>query len=234
MRTVLSTVAALLYVSIVFAGSGDDEMFANDIKSVSLKLAVEQKFTAEIVILNKSVSGFLPSVNAVIHRSGVNAHISFMKMEYLFTAKRSIVVDHKRKFIAYSTPTVKQQDVMKRLLPAIDSFSHLYDSVVYKGTVDGKRKYCVYKSKGLIMYAEVYFDPVTGFFSKLLYRYNPELTGEEGIIIIEYRNVSFSPAFDSDEFDDKKFISLKNGTVVPARALSGYSISEAQTSFDNY
>ena len=59
-------------------------LFARDVDSMRLKLGKEKSFSAELVVTNRNVSGFMHSINATIHRKGDFVYYKLLNLEYLF------------------------------------------------------------------------------------------------------------------------------------------------------
>ncbi len=231
----MKNVFILVFILIQFAGiscfaQGIDE-YVSDMEKMKNKL--QSNFSVEIAVTNQSLKGFSPTIKAVIHKNGSDVNYVMMHMEYLFTSKYTIMVDHRKKNISYTKPTIAN-GTLKQWVPPMDTLLMLNDSVVYKGLINGLKKYCIYNSRNIIKYAEIYFDPKIDFVSKMIYTYNAELIGDDGSVSIEYSKVDFAPVFKSNEFYESRYIKVNGKEIIPASSLVGYSISAANTDVENY
>lgn len=232
MKKNLFTAVFILLANMLLAGN-DSQMLMQDITLMQKRLGGNSHFSATIDVVNKGEQLALPTIHAVIKRKGDSVYYKVMQFEYLFTDKHTIMVDHKKKMIAYTTPSSKSKTGSLDFLPDLDSIYQGYDSVEYIGLVNGNRKYRVHNGNGVIELAEIYFDPVTQFFSKMVYTYNKEITGNATVLAVEYSNVRYDEVF-TNQFDEDQFIIQKGKVITPAPVLTGYTITEAQTSNDNF
>lgn len=208
-------------------------MFIADMDSMRQYAAATQAMSAELVVVNEGVKNFIPEIKATMHRNGDLTYYKVLHLEYLFGKEKSIIVNHRNKTITYSAKDVKTKDILPTL-PSIDSMVTTYDSIVYVGEVNGSRKYYVYNSKYYISKIELYYNPTIHFVSKLIYHYNENVIGEDAVVTVEYRNVNMQPVFNSDEFLESRFITIKGKQYVPAQALAGYIIYEANTNMAKF
>jgi hypothetical protein len=233
-------IAMEIFSCFSYAGTGfsaltteGKRLFTVDLDSMQAKLGKEKKFSAELIVTNKNVAGFMHSITATIHRKGDCMYYKLMQLEYLFAEKHSVIVNHKARSIAYVGKDEKGSSI-KPAMPELDSVLMLYDSVVCQGEINGTRKYVIYNHNGLISKCEAYFNPSVMFFTKLVYKYNRDILGEEATIEVDYKDIQYAPVFSDNEFSENRFIVKKGKAWVPVPALQGYSITEGKTDFGEY
>lgn len=234
MKKVVAIHIALLMITGFCYSSPVSEEFLVDMAGMKKRIEEGSSLKAKITVTNKSISGFIPNISAELRREGSKVYYKVMHLEYLFVPGKSYMVDHKSKTISYSIYDNSKVVKFDRLMPNMDSVLSVYDSVVYKGMVFGKRKYCIYSAASIIKYTELYFDPITSFVSKLVYQYNPEHIDEDATLIVEYTDVDFNPMFRKDEFSESRFVSVSGGNRSPVSTYYGYRVERAITDFDKY
>lgn len=154
-------------------------------------------------------------------------YYNIYKMEYLYTKKISILLDHNNKRVVYSEVEQDADKVFKKYAPSLDSLLAKNDSVKLQRSASGQAYYTIYSSKNTIFKTDLYIDASQVFISKLVYYYNPKIFDNDQSVVITYHNTKIN--------DDtiklpllSKFIFKKGGKYIPTAPYSSYSITEVK------
>ncbi len=192
-----------------------------NIKTLNLKVDVN-------VFVNAASDKLLAKKSTQLKKSDDNYYYEMEDMIMLLNEKYSILVHKADRQIVFSNRDAKEEKkaAYSFASPGLDSTFQKHDSVLYKGTNAGLKRYVVYTSKALIKRTEIFINSSNYFIAKVVYYYNTEKVSMGNKVLVEYKVVDTEPAFKSSLFSEKSFFARSGNKLIPAKEYSGYSVNE--------
>jgi len=166
-----------------------------------------------------------------VYKSGTSYHSKFSDEENISSNEMSLCIDHETKTMDIFEYKMPQQN--KEFLKGIDKYAQdallsFDSSIVYKGISDGKKHFVILTPGEDIVQSDLYVDPATNLFTKIVYYYNTAKSEdfEMGVnrIIIYYKNISLAKPSE-DWFSFKKYISRNETGIKVMPSFKGYKIN---------
>jgi hypothetical protein len=159
---------------------------------------------------------------ADIKRQKKNYYYQFGSINMLMNAKYILMVDKSSKEIVCTRRSLKTEEQMERdpFKLNLDSILTFYGNPDYLGkTADGTH-YRLSQKKGTIRQYDFFIDEKQKIVNKIEYRY------EDGhYVVIRFTLFETHPAFSTDIFDERKFVTEEKGKLTASGAYRGYHVA---------
>lgn len=200
--------------------------FKTDLKSLYRVILDNKEISTDVDILVKGTPVGNLNKKAQIRKSGDSFYYKLDDVEMLLTSKTFILVDNHNKTIICRPVTKKESNQMKKkvLKTDLDSMLQRYDSVVYKGEINGQKRYVIYVSKQAIELADFYLNPTTGFLSKVTFKYNPKFKTSVDEVVILYSPLETASQSTNPCLFEKTYFIQEGKKLKPGPKYKNYQI----------
>lgn len=169
--------------------------------------------------------------SGLILRKGDNALNSMSNTILMQNEKYSIMVIKSQKTILVKEriKNAEEGKMTQQWADNIDTLINALDSKIqykYLGTENGNKHYRVFFEEGVFNTADIYISTEKQFLSRLVYHYNPAISGYSGSITTSFTNISTSPDFTANAFAESQFFIQHAGQKNPSAQYPGYKILE--------
>lgn len=221
MRINLVTYMILFLISPLISMAQD---FTADMKKASATYYELEKFSMTVeasVFLNILAKTPDQQVVSYVKKYKDSYKTTTTFIETLYNPKYVIAVSKASKTIMYA-PNDKKLPDLKEVFPMVDSMFARYDSVVYKGIVNGDKFYKIYMSNNAIKEVDIYLRP-DFLFSKMVYI----CAEKQSIAKMEtvFKNIEINGNLSAAEFETDHYINHTNPKrIAPTKAYGGYKV----------
>jgi outer membrane lipoprotein-sorting protein len=169
--------------------------------------------------------------NASKHKTEINKRgedflYSVDDKTILINAGCVLVIDHDQKIIVYQKREINTAPIAQApaITPQIDSLLSIYNTIEYKGSANGQKRYFLTIEDAILYQMELYFSEETLFLEKTVCWYKNEETEMHTEVTTEYKNTDTNPVFTADLFSEKKYVQQKGANLQPQHAYKAYEL----------
>ena len=199
-----------------------------DIRNMQELYTMTKNFSANIsikVFEGEEEKKLVESRKAEIRKQGNEFFYKIGHLTILINKQFHLMINNKQKTILLdelSGPI--SLDWQKQLIPGIDSTLQQFEQINFIENKDGVKKYLLINKDKAIDKIELFLDADKYYLRKLIYQYNPAISGQDGYAIIDFEQVSTSPNTSASIFSEKRFIQRTGNRFKGADAFKDYEV----------
>jgi hypothetical protein len=166
----------------------------------------------------------------IVRRAGDKYFSSYNGQEFLTSSDGMLMVDSESKSISYFKKGKKEERVKTNAAGIDSTILANADSVVYKGSVSGKKHYRIYDSSMPTHIIDLYIDTKTNLIASIVYYYKEstsEASYEMHKMVITYSTANTAPFPAGQYFSPSKYITIGK-KIVPVGSYSSYKLKIIQ------
>jgi hypothetical protein len=190
---------------------------------------IHENLSMNVSVLNYATSASASATlvgNGKMSKTKNGYYSKFMNTELVSNKTCTVVIDHDMKEITF-LPAGKKDLRKMDFISSLDSLSASYDSVIYRGVINGDKLLVFFGNDQYVIKTEVYISASTSLIDKIVYYYAPD-TEDDAVDAFKteiiYKDVSFE-SIDESVFSEEKFIVLINKQWKPVAAYKNYHIT---------
>lgn len=220
----------LLFIAFLFLlwGSGFAQDAGKELHAATEAMQAYENLSMDVAVYSYATPN--PASRSLVGKgvmckSKKGYYSRFLSDEMVSNSTCTVILNHETKTIhCFDADTKKRKK--DAFAPQLDSLG-VNDSAVYKGMVDGLKLVVIYYKNAYISKCEVYINPTTSLYSRIVYYYPPaneDFTADAFKSEVVYEKVSFDEP-DASLFSTDKFVIRKNKTWTTVPAFKNYHLT---------